>query len=129
MKIQKYIVTIEMPDGDMISSGWLKDLIQTDCNIEDEGRDKVFVEELSEPELPSNLDEAAVQEHIRMEESVEGLSFLNIFKAGAEWQMEQVVTLIESRLAELIGDAQPTPILRVELQEIIKRIKEKDETK
>jgi hypothetical protein len=125
MKIQKYIVTIEMPDGDMISSGWLKDLIQTDCNIEDEGRDKVFVEELSEPELPSNLDEAAIQAHIRLEDG-EGLSFLNIFKAGAEWQMEQVVTLIESRLAELIGDAQPTPILRTELQEIIQRIKEEE---
>ena len=46
MKIQKYIVTIEMPDGDMISPGWLKDLIQGDCDAEDENRSKVFVEEI-----------------------------------------------------------------------------------
>ncbi len=34
--------------------------------------------------LPSNLDEAAIQAHIRLEDG-EGLSFLNIFKAGVEW--------------------------------------------
>ena len=40
------------------------------------------------PKLPSNLDEAAVQAHIKLEE--EGsLSFLNIFKAGAEWMAGQ----------------------------------------
>ena len=56
MKKQRYIVEIEMPDGDFISAGWLKDLIQTDCDVEDEGRKKVTVQETS---LPSNLDEAA----------------------------------------------------------------------
>ena len=43
MKKQRYIVEIEMPDGDFISAGWLIDLIQTDCNVEDEGRMKVTV--------------------------------------------------------------------------------------
>ena len=46
MKTQKYIVTIEIPDGDMISPGWIKDLIQADCDVEDEGRQKVSVEEI-----------------------------------------------------------------------------------
>ena len=39
--------------------------------------------------LPSNLDEAAVQAHIRMEESGEEMTFLNTFKAGAEWMAGQ----------------------------------------
>lgn len=40
------------------------------------------------PSLPSNLDEAAIQAHIRLEDG-EGLSFLNIFKAGVEWMAGQ----------------------------------------
>lgn len=56
MKKQQYIVEIEMPDGDFISVGWLKDLIQTDCDSEDENRQKVTVQETS---LPSSLDETA----------------------------------------------------------------------
>lgn len=56
MKKQRYIVEIEMPDGDFISAGLIKDIIQTDCDVEDEGRMKVIVQETS---LPSNLDEAA----------------------------------------------------------------------
>ena len=48
-----------------------------------------FIEQLlSKPSLPSNLAEAAVQAHIKLEEG-EGLSFLNIFEAGAEWMAEQ----------------------------------------
>lgn len=43
---------------------------------------------LSQPSLPSSLDEAAIQAHIRLEDG-EGLSFLNIFKAGAEWMAGQ----------------------------------------
>lgn len=40
---------------------------------------------ISQPSLPSDIDKAAVQAHIRLQDG-EGLSFLNIFKAGAEWQ-------------------------------------------
>ena len=101
MKKQRYIVEIEMPDGDFISAGWLKDLIQTDCDVEDESRKKVTVQETS---LPSNLDEAA-EEYGRKEYSHaihfwdEGLSknkpevmkedFVDAFKAGAEWMAGQ----------------------------------------
>ena len=44
MKKQRYIVEIEMPDGDFISAEWLKDLIQKDCDVEDEGREKITVQ-------------------------------------------------------------------------------------
>ena len=38
-------------------------------------------------------------------------------------ERQDIVNLIESRLAELIGDAQPTPILRAELNELLNKIK------
>lgn len=47
------------------------------------------------PSLPSDLDEAAIQAHIRLEEG-EGLSFLNIFKAGAQWRDAQIPKLPDS---------------------------------
>lgn len=54
MKKEKYIVEIEMPDGDTASSMYIQDVIQSDCDIEDEGRWKVSVKEywkLSEEQL------------------------------------------------------------------------------
>ena len=45
MKKEKYIVEIEMPDGDAASSTYIRDVIQNDCDIEDEGRWKVSVKE------------------------------------------------------------------------------------
>ena len=42
---------------------------------------------------------------------------------------KDIVSLIEARLSELLGDAQPTPILRYELRDLINKIKEdKNET-
>lgn len=46
MKTQKYIVEIEMPDGDYTSAGWLQELIEFDCNIVDHHRCKVTVKEI-----------------------------------------------------------------------------------
>lgn len=43
-------------------------------------------------------------------------------KNGYEQAEKDIITLIESRLSELFGDAQPTPILRYELQDLIKKI-------
>lgn len=43
---------------------------------------------------------------------------------GYEQAEEDIISIIESRLSELLGDAQPTPILRYELQDLIKKIKE-----
>lgn len=49
-----------------------------------------------------------------------------LFQGGYEQAEKDIITLIESRLSELFGDAQPTPILRYELQDLIKKIKEEE---
>ena len=43
---------------------------------------------------------------------------------GYEQAEKDFISLIESRIGEILGDAQPAPVLRAELQELIKRIKE-----
>jgi len=49
MKKERYIVEIEMPEGDAASSMYIHDVIQSDCDIEDEGRWKVSVKEYWKP--------------------------------------------------------------------------------
>ena len=49
MKKERYIVEIEMPDGDGASSTYICDVIQCDCDVEDEGRWKVSVKECWKP--------------------------------------------------------------------------------
>lgn len=49
MKTEKYIVEIEMPDGDGASSSWVCDTLQSECDIEDEGRWKIAVKEYWKP--------------------------------------------------------------------------------
>lgn len=49
-----------------------------------------------------------------------------LFKKSYEQAEKDIIALIESRIAEILGDAQPKPALRAELQEIIKRIKEEE---
>lgn len=89
MKTQKYLVTIEMPDGDMISPGWIREIIQDDCDFEDKGRQKVSVEEIKAEESPDKtLDEAAHE--YACTKSPYGA---NAFKAGAKWMAGQGVTL------------------------------------
>lgn len=46
-----------------------------------------------------------------------------IFQQGYEQAEKDTIFIIESRLSELLGDAQPTPTLRYELQDLIKKIK------
>ncbi len=46
------------------------------------------------------------------------------FIKGYEQAEKDIISLIESRIGEILGDAQPKPALRAELQELIKRIKE-----
>ena len=45
-------------------------------------------------------------------------------KNGYEQAEKDILAIIELRLSEIIGDAQPKPILRAELEELIKRIKD-----
>ena len=44
---------------------------------------------------------------------------------GYEQSEQDIITLIESRIAEIMGDAQPAPVLRIELRELITKIEEK----
>lgn len=47
-----------------------------------------------------------------------------IWRNGYEQAENNIISIIESRIGEILGDAQPAPILREELREIIKRIKQ-----
>lgn len=49
------------------------------------------------------------------------------YRAGYEQAEKDTISIIESRISEIIGDAQPKPALRAELQELIERIKEEEE--
>lgn len=46
------------------------------------------------------------------------------YRDGYEQAENEILSLIESRISEIIGDAQPKPALRAELEELIKRIKD-----
>ena len=49
-----------------------------------------------------------------------------IFIRGYEQAEKDIIDLIESRIGKIMGDAQPAPILRYELQDLIKKIKEEE---
>lgn len=46
---------------------------------------------------------------------------------GYEQAEKDIISLIESRISEIQGDAQPRPVLRAELRELITKIKEIDQ--
>ena len=46
------------------------------------------------------------------------------YNDGYEQAEKDILSTIESRISEIIGDAQPKPALRAELEELIKRIKD-----
>jgi hypothetical protein len=58
------------------------------------------------------------------EEVAYGRGFKAGFIKGYEQAEKDILALIESHLSEIIGDAQPKPALRAELEELIKRIKD-----
>lgn len=47
-----------------------------------------------------------------------------LYAQGYRKAEKDIISLIESRIGEIMGDAQPAPVLRIELRELIKRIKE-----
>jgi len=53
-----------------------------------------------------------------------GVCFWDGVEEGKKVKKEQIIGIIEGRIAEILGDAQPAPVLRMELDDIIKRIKE-----
>lgn len=46
-----------------------------------------------------------------------------LFEKAYERAEKDIIALIEFRISEILGDAQPKPALRAELQELIRRIK------
>lgn len=46
------------------------------------------------------------------------------YRHGYDDAEKDILAIIESRISEILGDAQPKPVLRAELEELIKRIKE-----
>ncbi|MBO7509971.1 MAG: hypothetical protein J6T35_02200 [Bacteroidales bacterium] len=48
----------------------------------------------------------------------------SFYKDGYEQAEQNIISIIKSRIGEILGDAQPAPILRAELNELIKRIKQ-----
>lgn len=48
------------------------------------------------------------------------------FIQGYEAAEKDILAIIESRISEIIGDAQPKPAMRMELQELINKIKEEN---
>ncbi len=46
------------------------------------------------------------------------------FIKGYEQAQKDIISLIESRIGEILGDAQPAPVLRAKLRELINKIKE-----
>ena len=79
MKKERYIVEIEMPDGDVASSTYIHDVIQSDCDIEDEDRWKVSVKEYWKPseEQIKAVKEAACYSSVFSEKTIDNLIALS----------------------------------------------------
>lgn len=46
------------------------------------------------------------------------------YTKGYDQATQDIISLIESRISEILGDAQPAPVLRAELQGLIDKIRE-----
>ena len=71
---------------------------------------------LREQRIMDRIVEMAIKKHPRFADRRIG------FIDGYYQAQGDIISIIESRLSELLGDAQPTPILRYELQDLIKKI-------
>jgi len=72
--------------------------------------------------ISQRADEFAQREY--MSDSYERDALSKGYYWGYKEAEKDIISLIESRIGEILGDAQPAPVLRAELQELIKRIKE-----
>lgn len=55
-------------------------------------------------------------------EVFDSVAFQKGVQEGRRLEREDVKSTIQSRIDEILGDAQPNPVLRMELQELIKKI-------
>ena len=62
--------------------------------------------------------------HYTAENITEVTNARHFFAKGYEQAEKDIIGIIWWRISEIIGDAQPKPALRAELEELIKRIKD-----
>lgn len=80
--------------------------------------DKPIIDKISQ-----KADEFAQREY--MSDSYERDALSKGYYWGYKEAEKGIISLIESRIEEILGDAQPAPVLRAELREMIDKIKEK----
>ena len=83
--------------------------------------------EIAEPRKQTRAEEMALETYPRDEDrelNSRRTNYRIAYERGYNQAEKDIIALVESRLSEIIGDAQPKPILRAELQELITKIKE-----
>ena len=83
--------------------------------------------EIAEPRKLSLAEKRALEAYPQDEDrelNFRRTNYRIAYERGYMQAEKDVIAIIESRISEIIGDAQPRPVLRAELQELIKRIKE-----
>ena len=107
----KLIAILERQNAD-------KKIIQPIIHIIDSLQQKQPVEGLEE-EITRTYHDGSVTDT----DDIDHTAYENIARHFAEWMKAKILKIIESRISEIIGDAQPNPVLRLELQGIIDKIK------
>lgn len=77
--------------------------------------------------VTEELAKSMINSHKAARKAFPGEIFIHdrcVFRMGYEQATQDIIALVESRISEIIGDAQPKPILRAELEELIKKIKD-----
>lgn len=83
--------------------------------------------EIAEPRKLTRAEEMALKAYPRDENrelNYRRTNYRIAYERGYKQAEKDILSTIESRLSEIIGDAQPRPALRAELEELIKRIKQ-----
>ena len=83
--------------------------------------------EIAEPRKLTRAEEMALEAYPRDEDrelNFRRTNYRIAYERGYKQAEKDITTIIQFRLSEIIGDAQPKPALRAELQELIKRIKD-----
>jgi len=83
--------------------------------------------EIAEPRKMTRAEEMALEAYPRDEDrelNYRRANYRIAYERGYKQAEKDILSIVESRLSEIIGDAQPKPALRAELEELIKRITE-----
>ena len=83
--------------------------------------------EIAEPRKLTRAEEMALETYPRDEDrelNYRRTNYRIAYERGYKQAEKDILATIESRISEIIGDAQPAPVLRAELEELIKRIKD-----